>query len=307
MMKNLFLLLMFLFALALPAAASAQPLPTSPAAPGPSDQNLLQEWRDRFKKEKAPPPVDELFKQAEANFNGKETVWGAMVRKTAGKESKLYQKGWGITRKNESRALEQYQQLVDNYPFSKYSAIAQLRVADCNFALKNWEEARINYELFLKLHPKRPEVPFAMLRQGLCHFQQMEKPGRDQDATSQAAAVFTDLIARYPGTPEATEAADKLKECRTRLAKHELLVADFYFKRKDFWAAAARYRGVWQGYSGLGFDARSQFMEGSCYEGLGKTDLATNLYNQAVAQTDSDEYVRKARERLAVLSRGKTP
>ena len=306
------ILLITLFLLALPVVAPAQFQPGAPAGPGepqgpgaPADRNVFQDLRDRYKKTKEPPPVDQLFKEAEENYHGKETLLGALVRHIAGKDSTLYKKGKGIIRKNESKALEQYQQLVDSYPFSKYAPTAQLRVADCNYALEKWEEARINYELFLKLHPKSPDVAYALLRQGLCHYKQMLKPGRDQDETIQAAAVFAEVLLRYPGTPEATEAGTKLAECRTRLAKHDLIVADFYFKRKDFWAAAARYRGVWQGYSGLGFDARAQFMEGSCYEGLGKTELATNLYTLAAAQSDA-EYSSKARQRLEGL-KGKSP
>lgn len=304
MTRRLMLFALFAALAVWPALAPAQELPAAPGAE--PKRNLFQEWRDKLNKPKEPPPVDELFKQAEENYNGRETVWGKLVRKTAGEDSKLYKKGWLIKRKNETRALEQYQQIVDNYPFSKHAAIAQLRVADCNYALENWEEARINYELFLKLYPKSPEVPGAMLRLGNCHYEQMQKPGRDQDQTNQAVLTYTDLLARFPEAPEAAEAKTKLTECRTLQARHELIVADFYFKRKDYWAAAARYRGVWQVFSGLGFDARSQFMEGSCYESLGKTDRATELYNQASAQTDDPDYVGKAKARIEAL-RGTAP
>jgi outer membrane protein assembly factor BamD len=258
-------------------------------------------------KEKKLPPAEEVFQRAEELYNGKETWLGKLVRKTAGEDSKLYKTGHGIKRKNEAKAAELYQQVVDNYPFSKYAPIASLRLADCQYALENYEEARLYYEQFLKAHPQSEDAPYALFRDGMCHYQQKAKVGRDPDETRQAAAIFTDFLARYPQDPRASEATEKLRDCRDRLAKYELLVADFYFHHREYWAAAARYRGVWQVYSGLGYDGRAMFQEAVCYQSMGKLDRAVPLYNKLIETWPNDEYAAKARERIDAIGREPSP
>ena len=270
--------------------------------------NVLSRIKERLSpKEKKLPPAEEVFKQAEELYNGRETWIGKLVRKTAGEDSKLYQKGYGIKRKNETKAVELYQQVVDNYPFSKYAPIASLRLADCQYALENYEEARLYYEQFLKAHPKSEEAPYALFREGMCHYQQMLKVGRDPDETRQTAAIFSDFLARYPQDPRASEATEKLRECRDRLAKYELMVADFYFRHREYWAAAARYRGVWQIYSGLGYDGKAMFQEAACYQSVGKLDRAAALYNKLIETWPNDEYAAKARLRIDAIGRESSP
>ncbi|HUT54646.1 MAG TPA: outer membrane protein assembly factor BamD [bacterium] len=265
------------------------------------------EWVERlqksFKKEKVKElkPVEDVFGEAEAYFNGRETWYGKLVKKTWGADSRAYQKLPGVKRTNFQQAKDLYQEVVDDYPFSKYAPVAELKIADCHYQLEEYEEAAVWYGQFGKMHPRRDEVPYALYQEGMCHFQQILKAPRDQDQTRQALASFLDLISRFPDDHYAAEAKGAVKDCNQRLAEHELLVAEFYFKHRDYWAAAARYQGVWRTYPGLGFDDQAMYMEGSSYAELGKSDLARAAYERDAAAFPDGEYGQKARERLKAL------
>lgn len=251
--------------------------------------------------EKELPPVEEVFTQAEEHFNGKETWYGRMVRKVNGEDSWAYRNLWGVTRINYMRARELYQQVTDNYPFSKYAPMAQLRIADCHYQMEEYEEAAIWYRQFTKFHPRREEVPRALFQEGMSHFNRMLKPPRDQNQTREALVVFEDLVARFPESEYAGQAREKIDECKDRLAKQEFLVADFYFKRKEYWAAAARYQGIWRQYPGLGYDDRAIYMEAECYRELGKIDLAKDRYQLAAENFVDTDYGTRAKDRLNSL------
>jgi outer membrane protein assembly factor BamD len=276
-----------------------------------SAQSRREKWHDwsvkarqTLKKGKVKPikPVEDLFNDAEAYFNGRETWYGKLVRKTWGADSRAYKKLPGVKRKNFQTAKDLYQQVMDNYPFSKYAPVAELRIADCHYKLEEYEEAAVWYGQFSKMHPRRDEVPYALFQEGMCHYRQMLKAPRDQDQTKQALATFLDLAARFPDDPYAKDAQEKIKDCKRRLAEHELLVADFYFKHRDYWAAAARYQGIWRTYPGLGFDDHAMYMEGSCYDALGKSDLARTAYERDAAAFPDGEYGKKARDRLRPMN-----
>ena len=265
------------------------------------EKSRWEKFRGNFSDEKEVPPEDELFAEAEAYFYGRETWFGRLVKKTRGEDSKAYQEWRGIKRKNMSRAQELYQMFADNYRFSARAPIAELRSADCAFHLDNYEEASILYRQFRLLHPRRPEAPYALFMEANCHYERMLKPGRDQTETQKAAALYQELLKSHPGSPHEEEARTKLDECRTRLAEHEFIVADFYFKRKEYWAAAARYRGVQKNYSDLGFGDKAMFQEAACYEALGKTEMARALYDKTAASFPESDHGKKAREKVDQL------
>jgi outer membrane protein assembly factor BamD len=85
------------------------------------------------------------------------------------------------------------------------------------------------------------------------------------------------------------------------LAQHELLIAQFYFKKREYWAAAARYHGLWQSYPGQAMNDEAMYMEATCYEKLGKNDLAKPVYQQAAEVFPESDYGRKSAERLKAL------
>jgi outer membrane protein assembly factor BamD len=241
-------------------------------------------WKDE---ETEVQPLDEMFEKAELNFHGKPT-W------------------FGKPRKNFSVAKDLYKKVVENYPFSREAIIAELRVADCAYEMEEYEEAALWYEQFVKKHARHEDTPYAMFQQGMCNYKRKLKPGRDPNYTREAIVAFELMRERFPDSPYAEEARDKIRECREDLAKMELGVGDYYFKRKEFWSAAARYHGVYEKYPGLGFDEEAMFKEGHCYEMLGKNDLARALYEKVGPDTGKGKknYGKKAADRLKALDKG---
>jgi outer membrane protein assembly factor BamD len=105
-----------------------------------------------------------------------------------------------------ARAVELFQEVIDNYPYSQFATLAELKIADTHFEQGNFEEAASYYQDFVELHPNHPEIPYAILRNGLCAFEQIGGVNHDQTSTAEAIAQFRVLIDRYPGSDEAKEA-----------------------------------------------------------------------------------------------------
>ncbi len=142
------------------------------------------------------------------------------------------------------KAIEYFQEVIDNYPYSEFATLAELQIGDIHFNGEDFEEAQSYYQDFVELHPTHEKVPYAIYRNGLCSFAQMREADRDQEATGAAIEQFSALIERYPGTDAAEEARTKRKTAEDRLAEREIIVADFYFDRGEYHAAIPRYRGA---------------------------------------------------------------
>ena len=149
-------------------------------------------------------------------------------------------------------AIRDFQTIKDEYPFSPYTLLAELKIADSHYNREEYAEAIYQYEDFIKLHPRNEAVPYALFQIGMSYFKQMRSIDRDQDTTRKAVAEFQRLIRTHPDSPFRVRAENRLSICLQNLALHELYVGRFYFKKKNYKAAKARFEGVIKNFPDLG-------------------------------------------------------
>jgi outer membrane protein assembly factor BamD len=226
------------------------------------------------------PPAEELFAQAEAELEGRLVL--------------------GVYRRIDyMKAIEIFQSIIDNYPYSEYAVEAELRIADAYFSDGKYEEALSYYRDFSDLHPDHEKVPYTVYRSALCYESQLESPERDQTATRNALLFLDRLLLRHPHSEYAREAEPLWRDLQVRLAESMEQVADFYRDREEYEAAAERYRALLNDHPGLGLDARVLYKLGDCYAALRRTDEADRIFRTLVVHYRDSRYAFEARQRLA--------
>ena len=204
----------------------------------------------------------------------------------------------GVNFKNYQGAIDKFQDIIDNYPYSEYAVLAELRIADAHFAQSRWDEALGYYRDFAQLHPDHEKVPYTMLRTALCHERQSEKSVRDQTQTREAVAALDQLILRYPNAAETAEAEELWKKLRRKLGKQALQVGDFYFAREEYQSAANRYRSVIDEFPGLGLDADALFKLGLAYSRMKRDDDARELFEVILENYPASNVAGAARDQI---------
>ena len=187
------------------------------------------------------------------------------------------------------KAIERFQAIKDQYPFSAYVLLAELKIADAYYNREEYSEAVYAYEDFMKLHPRNEAVPYALFQVGMCYFKQMRTIDRDQDITRKAVAEFQRLIRTYPDSPFRIRAENRLSICLQNMAKHEMYVGRFYFKQDQYKAAKARFEGVIKNFPDLG-----QYNEAFSY--IRKCEVQLAKLEQKQAKKREKEEKRKQKE-----------
>jgi len=137
-------------------------------------------------------------------------------------------------------ALEQFRDLIDQFPFSQFNEEAELKIAHANYLSGNYTEAIVAFTDFQRRHPTSPNLAFVGYYLGMCYAKQMDAIDRDQGAAQNAQNVFLTVIQQYPDSPFADLSREELARCRRKLAEHELYIARYYAKRKNNRAAEIR-------------------------------------------------------------------
>jgi outer membrane protein assembly factor BamD len=203
---------------------------------------------------------------------------------------------------NYTKAIETFQAIIDNYPYSDYAVKAELQIADAYFADGRWDEALSYYRDFGDLHPQHEQVPYTILRSAQCHNAQVGTINRDQTSAREALHFLDTLLRNYPYSEETAEGEVMMQDLRTRMAKNVLLTADFYLGRDEYQSAAERYRTVLNVYPGLGLDAEALFKLGVCYENLKREDEALRLFHVILENFGHTRHAREARRHIAAAN-----
>jgi len=155
------------------------------------------------------------------------------------------------------QSIEAFKNLKDWYPFSKYTILAELKIADAYYNLEEYDDAISAYEDFENLHPRNEAVPYVIYQIGLCYFKRIDTIDRDQVTAKKALETFYRLTKQFSGTPYAKRAESKIEKCLKSLAGHEFYVGLFYYKSKHYKAALGRFKTVVVKYPDVGVQQKA--------------------------------------------------
>ncbi|HLH76437.1 MAG TPA: outer membrane protein assembly factor BamD [Candidatus Binataceae bacterium] len=145
-------------------------------------------------------------------------------------------------------AIENYQRLVDQYPFSPLAEQAELKIGLTYYTMHDYPEAISALSDFVRMHPMNKELPLASYYLGMSYFDQMHGPAQDQSNTKSAMEQFRLLEAHYPESAFAELAHQRIEVCRQVLAGNEYMIGSYYAKQANFPAAESRYAELMEMY-----------------------------------------------------------
>jgi outer membrane protein assembly factor BamD len=230
--------------------------------------------------------------------------------KFAASAEENYQAGVELL-KDESypEAQKFFEYVKTKYPFSKYAALADLRLADVKFEQGAWAEAVEAYDEFIQLHPTNEEVDYAEFRRAESYFK--DAPGefvlfppaaeKDQHQTERAAAALTAFLEKHPGSKYVPQAKALLEQANARLAAREWYVAEFYFKRERWAGAAGRYETLVEKYPGSKHEVEALLKLAQAAVKLDEKHRARTALQKLITRHPQDPRRGEAEKLLAAL------
>ena len=159
-----------------------------------------------------------------------------------------------IDSSNFDLAIRALQQLESRYPFGKYAEQAQLELIFAHHGAFQNEAAIEAADRFIRLHPQHPSVDYAFYMKGVAAYDinksffssiiPSDDSKRDVSGVREAFGEFSTLLNRYPNSRYAQDARARMVYIRNMLARHEIHVANYYFKRGAYMAALKRGQNV---------------------------------------------------------------
>lgn len=191
-----------------------------------------------------------------------------------------------LTARDWAKAIANLDALEARYPFGTYADQAQLELIYARYESQDFEAAIAAAERFIRLHPRHPSVDYAyyvkgmaLLRSGRGLFDEYmprDQTKRDPGSARLAFNTFNDLVTNFPTSAYAPEARQQMVYLRNLLARQEIHVANYYFKRGAYLAAVNRGRYVVENYEHTPAVADGLAVMAQGYHMLGMPELADN-------------------------------
>jgi outer membrane protein assembly factor BamD len=142
------------------------------------------------------------------------------------------------------RAQQSFAEVERQHPYSKWATKSILMQAFTAYQRRSYDEAVNASRRFITLHPGHKDTPYAYYLLALSEFEGMENVERDQVQTQRALAALDELVRRYPDSPYAADATQKMAVANERLAGKEMEIGRYYVKRGAYLAGINRFKNV---------------------------------------------------------------
>jgi outer membrane protein assembly factor BamD len=159
---------------------------------------------------------------------------------------------------NFNEAEQNLNSLESYYPFGRYAEQAQLDLVYARYQNLDLEGARAAADRFMRLNPQSEHADYALYMRGLSSYNldiglaaryfPIDASARNPGEQIQSFRDFSELLNRYPNSPYAADARQRMIAVRNRMAELEIFAARYYIKREAYIAANNRARYIIENY-----------------------------------------------------------
>ncbi len=187
---------------------------------------------------------------------------------------------------NWQTAKEKLEALDSRYPFGAYSKQVQLDLIYTYYKSGDLALAHASITRFTRLNPVNDNSDWLLYMSGLTYMAEdynfmqslfdVDRSDRNPIPAQKAFASLTQLLKRYPDSPYAADAHQRVIALKNRLAHYDLAVADFYLRRKAWIASIKRCQELQKTYPDTIAARKSLPIQLAAYKKLGLKDAVAH-------------------------------
>ncbi len=187
---------------------------------------------------------------------------------------------------NWSDAREKLKAIEARYPFGIYAQQALIDQAYVNWKDEEPEQAKAAIDRFMQQYPNHPGTDYMLYLKGmitftppsaiLSEFTRQDPSERDPKGLRESYDAFMELIHRYPDSRYTPDARKRAAWLVNTIAENEVHVAQYYYERGAYVAAANRAQTVITDFEGAPIVEKALYIMMLAYEKLELPDLSAD-------------------------------
>jgi outer membrane protein assembly factor BamD len=154
----------------------------------------------------------------------------------------------GLARLQKERyksAAQEFANVYFQHPGSPITPYAEIMEAYSYYLLKHYQDTIDILDNFIKIHPLHQDISYAYYLKAMAAFRQLSDVYYDQSSTILAQESLQSVVEKFPDTPYARDAREKIEVTKDYLAAKDMEIGKYYMKaRNNPIAALGRFQAV---------------------------------------------------------------
>ena len=183
-------------------------------------------------------------------------------------------------------AITDFEAVETRFPYGEFTNKSQLALIHAYYKNHETASALAAADRFIRTHPTHANIDFAYYMKGVInydanfsiiyHLFPLNRSKRDPSLARQSFDDFKVLLEKFPKSPYAADARQRMIHLRNQLAEHELHIANYYMTKEAYLAAANRAGYIVNQFSTTKSVEPALMIMIKAYHALGMQELAND-------------------------------
>jgi outer membrane protein assembly factor BamD len=195
--------------------------------------------------------------------------------------------------KNYEEAAAEFLKAETQYPSSPWAADALVMAAYSQYLDDDFAGALLATDRFMRFHPGHADVPYVMYLRGMCYYRQVSDVRREPGMSAYALQQFQTLVKRFPNSPYAKNAQNKILILKNYIAGKVMYSARNDMKKENWASAINRLQSVVTDAQQTVMTAEALYRLTECYTAIGLPQQANGFAEMLKLNFPDNEWTKK--------------
>ena len=195
--------------------------------------------------------------------------------------------------KNYEEAAAEFLKAETQYPSSPWAADALVMAAYSQYLDDDFAGALLATDRFMRFHPGHADVPYVMYLRGMCYYRQVSDVRREPGMSAYALQQFQTLAKRFPNSPYAKNAQNKILVLKNYIAGKVMYSARNDMKKENWASAINRLQSVVTDAQQTVMTAEALYRLTECYTAIGLPQQANGFAEMLKLNFPDNEWTKK--------------
>ena len=194
---------------------------------------------------------------------------------------------------NYEEAAVKFLQAETQYPSSPWAADALVMAAYSHYMDDDFAGAILAADRFMRFHPGHKDAPYVMYLRGMCYYRQVSDVRREPGMSAYALQQFQTLVQRFPHSPYAKNAENKIIILKNYIAGKVMFAARNDMKRENWPSAISRLQSVVTDAQETVMTPEAMYRLTECYTAIGLPEQAYGYAEMLRLNFPDNEWTKK--------------
>ncbi len=194
---------------------------------------------------------------------------------------------------NYEEAAMEFLKAETQHPASPWAADALIMAAYSHYMDRDFAGAILAIDRFMRFHPGHKDVPYVMYLRGMCYYRQVSDVRREPGMSAYALQQFETLVKRFPRSPYAKNAENKIIILKNYIAGKVMYAARNDMRAENWTSAINNLQIVVKDAQETVMTPEAMYRLTEAYTAIGLPEQATGYAQMLQLNFPDNEWTKK--------------